>query len=44
VPAGPWDEWGEREQRDAINIERAALLREGRDEMPPTMIEAVTGA
>jgi cyclase len=43
VPPGPWDAWGEREQRDAINIERAALLREGRDEMPPTMIEAVTG-
>ncbi len=42
VPAGPWDSWGEREQRDAINIERAALLRDGRDEMPPTMIEAVT--
>jgi cyclase len=44
VPPGPWDEWGERDQRDAINIERAALLRDGRDEMPPTMIEAVTSS
>ncbi len=41
VPPGPWDSWGEREQRDAINIERASLLREGRDEMPPTMLDAI---
>lgn len=41
VPSGPWDDWSEREQRDAINIERAALLREGRDEIPPTMVDAL---
>jgi hypothetical protein len=40
IPAGPWDAWPEREQRDAINVERAALLREGRDEMPPSMVRA----
>lgn len=40
VPAGPWDAWLERE-RDAINIERAALLRAGRDEMPPAMLRAM---
>ncbi len=41
VPPGPWDAWGERAERDAINIERAALLREGRDEMPPAMLRAI---
>ena len=41
VPSGPWDDWPEREQRDAINIERAALLREGRDEIPPAMVDAI---
>jgi len=41
VPPGPWDTWLEREVRDAVNIERAALLRAGRDEMPPTMAKAV---
>jgi cyclase len=41
IPNGPWDDWPEREQRDAINIERAALLREGRDEIPPTMVDAL---
>ena len=41
VPAGPWDTWIERTERDAINIERAALLRDGRDEMPPTMLRAI---
>ncbi len=40
VPSGPWDSWIERE-RDAINIERAALLRDGRDEMPPSMLKAL---
>jgi cyclase len=40
VPPGPWDSWLERE-RDVINIERAAMLREGRDEMPPAMLKAI---
>ena len=40
IPNGPWDTWIERD-RDAINIERAALLRDGRDEMPPTMLKAL---
>ena len=34
IPPGPWDSWLEREPRDAINIERAALLAEQRDEIP----------
>jgi cyclase len=41
VPAGPWDAWLEREPRDAINVERAALLAEGRDEIPPSMLRAI---
>jgi cyclase len=41
VPPGPWDSWPEREQRDPINVERAALLREGRDEIPPSMVKAI---
>jgi cyclase len=41
VPPGPWDSWLEREPRDAINIERARLLAEGRDEMPPAMLKAI---
>jgi cyclase len=41
IPPGPWDSWPEREQRDTINIERAALLRDGRDEMPPAMGKAI---
>jgi len=41
IPPGPWDTWLERAERDPINIERAALLREGRDEMPPTMLKAI---
>lgn len=43
IPAGPWDSWPERSQRDPINIERAALLREGRDEIPPSMMAAILG-
>ncbi|HEY3831691.1 MAG TPA: MBL fold metallo-hydrolase [Acidimicrobiia bacterium] len=41
IPPGPWDSWLERAERDPINIERAALLREGRDEMPPAMLKAI---
>jgi cyclase len=41
IPPGPWDTWPERAERDPINIERAALLRAGRDEMPPSMLRAI---
>ena len=41
IPPGPWDKWVDRGERDAINIERAALLRAGRDEMPPSMLRAI---
>lgn len=41
VPAGPWDAWLERDPRDTINIERARLLAEGRDEIPPAMLRAL---
>lgn len=41
VPPGPWDAWLDRPERDAINIERAALLAAGRDEMPPSMLKAI---
>lgn len=40
IPAGPWDSWIERE-RDAINVERAALLARGQDVMPPSMLKAI---
>ncbi len=41
IPPGPWDSWPEREPRDAINIERAQLLAQGRDEIPPSMLRAL---
>jgi cyclase len=41
VPAGPWDGWLERAERDPINIEKAAMLREGDDGMPPSMLRAI---
>jgi cyclase len=41
IPPGPWDEWPEREPRDAINIQRAQLLGQGRDEIPPAMLRAL---
>jgi cyclase len=40
IPSGPWDTWIERD-RDAINVERAALLAEGQDVMPPSMLKAI---
>jgi cyclase len=43
IPPGPWDTWIDRD-RDTINIERAALLRAGRDEMPPSMLRAIGAA
>jgi len=41
IPPGPWDTWIEREPRDAINVERAALLASKRDEIPPSMLKAI---
>jgi cyclase len=42
IPPGPWDDWPERDPRDAINVERAAALARGRrDELPPSMIRAM---
>jgi cyclase len=40
IPAGPWDRWTDRD-RDAINIEKAAMLRAGDDGMPPTMLKLI---
>ena len=40
IPAGPWDGWLERD-RDAINVQRAALLAGGQDVMPPAMLKAI---
>lgn len=41
IPPGPWDAWIERDPRDAINVERAALLAQGNDEIPPAMLRAI---
>jgi len=41
IPAGPWDSWLERAERDPINIEKAEMLRHGDDGMPPSMIRAI---
>jgi cyclase len=41
IPPGPWDQWLDRDPRDRINVERAALLAQGRDEIPPAMVEAI---
>jgi cyclase len=41
IPPGPWDAWPEREPRDAINIQRAQLIAQGRDEVPPAMLQAL---
>jgi cyclase len=41
IPPGPWDRWTDRAERDAINIEKAAMLRAGDDGMPPTMLKAI---
>ena len=40
IPPGPWDTWLERE-RDAINVERAAMLARGDDEIPQSMLQAM---
>jgi cyclase len=41
IPPGPWDQWPERDPRDAINIERAELLARGEDVIPPAMMRAL---
>lgn len=40
IPAGPWDDWAAREL-DAVNVERAAMLAEGDDRVPPSMLSLV---
>jgi len=37
LAAGPWDTWSGRDN-DVINVERAGLLAQGRDEVPPSML------
>lgn len=39
IGSGPWDAWPDR-HHDAINVERAALLGAGRDEIPQSMLRA----
>lgn len=41
IPAGPWDAWIERLERDPINIEKAEMLRRGDNGMPPSMLRAI---
>ena len=38
IPAGPWDEWSERDL-DAVNVERAARLALGDHGVPRTMLQ-----
>jgi hypothetical protein len=38
---GPWRAWPDR-RCDAINVERAALVAAGLDELPPTMLRILT--
>lgn len=38
IPPGPWDRWPGR-HLDAVNVERAALLRRGDDRIPPSMLK-----
>ncbi len=40
IAPGPWDSWIDRD-RDAINVERAALLAQGDDALPPSMLKAI---
>jgi cyclase len=40
IGPGPWDTWIDRD-RDAINVERAALLARGDDALPPSMLKAI---
>jgi cyclase len=40
IGTGPWETWIDRD-RDAINVERAALLARGDDALPPSMLKAI---
>lgn len=40
IPNGAWDDWLERD-RDAINVEKAAMLAAGDTGMPPSMQKAI---
>jgi cyclase len=40
IPSGPWDAWLDRDH-DAINVERAAMLARGDDDIPPSMLDAM---
>ncbi|MDQ3979606.1 MAG: MBL fold metallo-hydrolase [Actinomycetota bacterium] len=42
LPAGPWQSWSDR-WLDEINVERAHLLANGDDRIPPSMLRAVGG-
>lgn len=35
---GPWRDWAGAAEWDPVNVERAALLAEGRDEPPPSLL------
>jgi glyoxylase-like metal-dependent hydrolase (beta-lactamase superfamily II) len=37
IGPGPWDSWRDREH-DAVNVERAAMLADGEDAVPPSML------
>jgi hypothetical protein len=37
IGPGPWEDWRDREH-DLVNIERAALLADGEDAVPPSML------
>jgi cyclase len=37
IPPGPWDDWSDRDL-DAVNVERAAMLARGDDDVPPSML------
>ncbi len=41
IPPGPWDGWTGRAEGDAINIEKAAMVRAGDRDMPPTMLKLI---
>jgi cyclase len=38
IPRGPWDQWSDR-RFDAVNVERAAMLSRGIDEIPQAMFQ-----
>lgn len=40
LPPGPWDRWPDR-HLDEVNVERAAMLAQGDDGVPPSMLRLV---